>query len=412
MAVAGVQGSAYLLQTISSACDNFESLNHVVRAFMTGAGPSGLLFVGSILSIVLPDKKHEAIMNEFAKLHERVDQVRDDINLLERTVEWESTELSYTESVSRIEQAMLFVSKMAEARRESNQFKANYYKLKLKSLDSNELLRVMDDLLDGVIGQGNFGSKPILSRIYSKTGGHRVKLRKLSGRLLQLLTGGITALMVVESMHYENAPQYVKDLYEDKMAEAAKAIDEILDRCVTEAKSNMQADLKRIVADRRDSSNSEIVSALCGALIDKYDWLLFHCMVYDDIHGFEKHCFSGSEVFKLHFHGKCAIAFYAKNKLFRQAKHIQKVRRMISDAQLRTGTDYNMWGQVLGAYTVPEIRAYNVWEKLYDSLKDADIQWWGIAAVKRYVDLRAVYTAGDRVVWIVGDLFTICVLLY
>lgn len=411
MAVAGLSASVDLLESVSAACDNFDSLKYAAGVLRNGA--NGLLFVGSVLSIAeafLPDEKHEAIMREFTKLHERVDQVRDDIKFLEKTVEWESTELSYTESVSRIEQAMLFVSKMTEARKESDQDKMEYYQDKLKGLDTHELLRVVDDLHDGVIGQGGFGSKPILSRIYSKTGGDRVKLRKLSGRLLQLLTGGITSLMVVESMIDENGPLYVKDLYEDKLKEAAKAIGEILDRCMKEAKSNMQADLERIVADRSDSSNTKIVSALYGALNEKYDWLLFHCMVYDDIVGYSKHKFTGSRVYKLHFHGKCAIAFYTEKKTFQQAESIKQVESMISDAQYTTYTYTSWWSTKTGKKAVT--RADTAFDKLKDKLNKADIKWWGIATIKRYVDLRAKYNAGDRVIWILGKRFTFCVLLH
>ena len=44
----------------------------------------------------------------------------------------------------------------------------------------------------------------------------------------------------------------------------------------------------------------------------KYDWLENFVLVYNDLVGFDKHCFGGHSVSILHRNGKCGIIFYRK----------------------------------------------------------------------------------------------------
>ena len=60
---------------------------------------------------------------------------------------------------------------------------------------TGELSLALYLLLDGIIGKGAFGNKPILSRFHTRTVGDRTKLSKLSGRLTQVVFGGCFALM-------------------------------------------------------------------------------------------------------------------------------------------------------------------------------------------------------------------------
>ena len=266
-------------------------------------------------------------------------------------------------------------------------------------------------MLDGIIGSGGFGSKPILSRFYDKTGGDRNKLRKLSGRLLQLLTGGLSALMAVEVIGTESeyvAAHYVNNRFGGKLAQAASTMKKYLDLCVFEAKSNMQKDLERIVEEKNKQPNKNIAHALCESLKNKYDWLLFHCMVYNDIAGFEKHIFNGIRVSKLHYFGKNAIAFYTSKGSFRQAEHIHTVNSLISQAQTQCYRGW--WTENSGCHdTYFADSAYSVLKKGLDS---KHIGIWGVAVIKRHVDLRYYSSAGNRVIWTPGRQFFFLVLLY
>ena len=53
----------------------------------------------------------------------------------------------------------------------------------------------------------------------------------------------------------------------------------------------------------------DIASIIMSSKKDKYDWLAIMSIVYNDVYGFERHSFKGS-VFKLHYHGKCAIVYF------------------------------------------------------------------------------------------------------
>ena len=114
--IQAVATSETLLRQAAGAIDNIDKLQSAINILGTGA--NGLVLVGAVLSFIkvfLPDKKHEAIMNEFSKLHEKINLVRNDIKDLEVTVKWESAELSYSDCVSKIDEAMFFVCKHAES---------------------------------------------------------------------------------------------------------------------------------------------------------------------------------------------------------------------------------------------------------------------------------------------------------
>ena len=407
--IQAVATSETLLRQAAGAIDNIDKLESAIKILGTGA--NGLLVVGAVLSMVkvfVPDKKHEAIMNEFSKLHEKMKLVRNDIKDLEVTMKWEFAGLAYSDCVSKIEHAMYHVSEYADAH---NGYMAAYYRKKIKDIDSMGLARALDDLLDGVIGSGGFGSKQILSRFYDETGGDRTKLRKLSGRLLQLLTGGLSALMAVEVIDTESedvAAHYVNSRFGGKLAQAASTMKKYLDLCVFEAKSNMQKDLERIVEEKHKQPNNYIADALCGSLKNKYDWFLFHCLVYNDIAGYHKHKFSGYCAWKLHYFGKNAIAFYTDKDIFRHAGHIHAVNSLISKAKTECWRGWWMDSHV----------CYDTWhaEKAFDVIKKGldsqHIKIWGVAVIKRRVDLRYSSSAGNRIIWTQNRKLFFLVLLY
>ena len=108
---------------------------------------------------------------------------------------------------------------MTEANKDNDSSKFSFFKKELVKVElTGELSRAMNLLLDGIIGKGAFGNKPILSRFYTKTGGDRTKLSKLSGRLTQLVFGGCFALMAsqIHSSGDTNAAEYVREMYADR----------------------------------------------------------------------------------------------------------------------------------------------------------------------------------------------------
>ena len=414
--IQAVATSETLLRQAAGAIDHIDKLESAIK--ILGPGANALLVVGAVMSMVkmfIPDKKHEAIMNEFSKLNDKIKSVRNDIKDLEATMKWEFAELSYIDDVSKIENAMYHVSKHAKAH---NGYQAAYYRKKIKDINSVELSRALDDLLDGVIGSEGFGSKPILPRFYDETGGDRNKLQKLSGELMQLLTGGLSALMAVDVIDNESeniTVDYIagvlKERFDEKVAQAASNLKKYLDLCVSEAESNMQKDLERIVEEKHKQRNNHIAAALCGSLKNKYNWFLFHCLVYNNIAGYDKHIFTGFYVCKLHYFGKNAIAFYTKQKSFRHAEHIHTVNSLISQAQKEKKCEtYSMWSMVTKhCFDLKANEAFNV---IKTGLDRRHIGIWGIAVIKRYVDLWAAYSARNRIIWTVGRRFTFLVLLY
>lgn len=351
---------------------------------------------GSILAAYLPDSKNEALMKGFRELHKKIDQVSDDIKHLENTVEWESTELSYAECVSRIEQATQYLSKMTEASNENDSSKFSFFQKEVVKVElTGELSRALYLLLDGIIGKGAFGNKPILSRFYTKTAGHRKKVSELSGRLFQLVVGGCLALMAsqVHSSGDKNAAEYVREMYADMLKIVPNVIEDILNRCLREARTNIESDFFRIFGESGGISNHDAANNLLDALMETYDWKMFVCLVYNKLTGFENHCIMGYYVHVFCQSGKCAVAFYDKRKPFKNVHHIQRVKAIIQHA-------FNY-----------HVGAKGVAESIKRDLDSANLPWLGIACIKRWVDLWKSSCVGNRVVWVLVAHCTVFVIL-
>ena len=287
---------------------------------------------------------------------------------------------------------------MTEANKDNDSSKFSFLKKELVKVESTgELSRALYLLLDGIIGKSAFGNKPILSRFYTKTGGDSTKLSKLAGRLTQLVFGGCFALMAsqIHSSGDKNAAEYVREMYADRFKNVPVTIDDILNRCVREARTNMESDLLRIVGESGGQSNHDTANKLLDAMMEKYDWKMFACLVYDELTGWDNHCISGYYVHVFRQSGKCAVVFHAKKEPFRNEHRIECVKGIIDHSL----ADYNRFG------------ARSVAESIKHELDFENIAWWGVACIKRYVDLWKQSCLGSRVVWEVSSRFTVCVLL-
>ena len=170
-------------------------------------------------------------------------------------------------------------------------------------------------------------------------------------------------------------------------------IDDILNRCVREARTNMESDLLRIVGESGGRSNHDTANNLLDAMMETYDWKMFVCLVYGELTGFENHCISGYYLHVFRHAGKCAVAFHSSKEPFRNEHHIERVKGFIQHA-----FDYHVGAKPLA-------------DSIKRQLDSANIPWLGVACIKRWVDLWKSSCVGSRVVWDLGAHCTVCVIL-
>lgn len=265
--------------------------------------------LGAILGLVegfLPGN-HEEILSRFQALSRQVDQVRDDIQRLRIDIGWDITEAQYASTVDRIETGIEYCVEIGSRSRKEEKM---LYQEKLRAHCANEnCAKDMKDLLNGIIGEGLFRSNSILDKLYDKTQGNRSRISEFATQLLQLANGGIMVMSTHETMIFgmKGAADTTKPLYR-QLDTALGKVQSVLDRCVRNFEGNMLKDLNKTLD--KGGPNKDLVANISNFMSYKYDWLEIFALVYNDLSGYDKHCFNGHRVSSLHRNQKCGIVFY------------------------------------------------------------------------------------------------------
>ena len=282
---------------------------------------SGVLFpalqvVGALFALAgtfLPDPKHAEIINRLGELSNKIDLVRGDIKHLKDEIKWDITEQTYVYAVHQIELGMQYCLDIGKANKNVTWMAR---KEDLRFLCANEKCYIdLNFILDGMIGEGTMKTS-IFDKLYDKTGGDRSGISALGIQLMQVAFGGMMVMSTYETMKHGDvaAEDRLRHLHE-RLQEAAIKIQSILDRCQNETifRENMLNDLNSKLDE--GGSNEYLATKISGLMSVKYDWLETVVIVYNDLVGFDKHCFNGYRVHSLHRNNKCGIVFYQdKNK--------------------------------------------------------------------------------------------------
>ena len=346
--------------------------------------------VKGLIQAFLPDQQFIAIMHQFELLHKEIQQVRDDIKELEKTIKWESTKLQYAKVVSQIELAMELCKHIGCNKPDSATRKD--YEERLVGLCGDEsMLLAIRVLLSGITGDGEFRNS-IFETFYEHSWGDRPKTAKIGGRLIQLVCGGLMAQMTFETIKRgKQGADEIAEMFRGRLDDVNRSVRAALDRCTDNFKANMQHDLETVVEENHTQSNKDIVHILSGKLSAKYDWLRLYCMVCDK-KSIDEHALDGSRVEKLNYFDKCAIVFYVDGET--PLKYAGRKEEVDSIVQSNDG----------------QSNARHTFDHISRELEKRGIGWWGIACVKRYIGLEGHGTGAVRT-WENGKHLTMCVLI-
>ena len=347
---------------------------------------------GAVIGLIqafLPDKQFEAIMHQFELLHKEIQQVRDDIKELEKTIKWETTELQYADAASRIEMAMEFC-KFIGQNKHNPTTRQDYVERLEGACKDEKVVVAIRVLLNGVTGEGDFRNS-IFETFYDHTWGNRPKTAKLGGRLIRLICGGLMAQMTFETIKRgQRGVDEIAEMFRGSSDAVNRSVRAAIDRCTDNFKANMQHDVEKVVEENHTRSTKEIVDTLSGKLSEKYDWLRLYCLVCDK-KSIDERALDGSRVEKLNYYDKCAVVFYVDKET--PLKYVGR-KEEVDSVVHSTG------GQKNPRHALDHISR---------ELEKRGIGWWGIACIKRYVHLYGRGTDAVRT-WD-NEHLTMCVLI-
>ena len=386
---------------------------NVLKSVGVFFGAAGIVL--DVVSAFVPDHKHAAIMKEFTKVHEGIEDVRSDIKELGNTIKLEHVKTKYAGVENTICLAMGYCTQIGN---KSNVANRETYEKRLKGLGNNQkLASAVDSLLDGMTAGPDSFDGNILKTVYEQTGGDRPKIMRMAGRLITLLLGGMTALMVYESLANgrKSALDLEQKIYEGRMEKVETSMSSVIEKCTLDYIINIEADIDRIIADEHSKSNNDIVQILKNKLKEKYDWLAVFCVVYNDMNGDDSHFMCGYHeqiIEKLHCHGKCVMLHaWPKNHISKASDELMTILRKTTESQL---SFRNWWPFVDYAdkrcndnYEATKLSALHHGQASYDSYQTCVMCWWN-----KSCDLQYAFHGLDEnmIVWVPGSKYTMCTL--
>ncbi len=212
------------------------------------------------------------------RIYKEIQEVRNDIKELERTMKWETTRIQYADICTMIVTGMKICNQIRS--NAGNDSVKHDYEERLKELCSNQrFMLAMNILLDGITGKGDFRID-LMQLIYEQADGSRPDVMRMAGRLLQLLTGGITTLLTYETLMrgQQSAKQFEAAMYADRMKEVEQCYKEVIQRCLDESKERMARDVDEICKGKQELE--DVPEKVCDTLSSKYDWLQFQCIAF------------------------------------------------------------------------------------------------------------------------------------
>lgn len=248
-----------------------------------------------------PLARHDEIRIRFDILDNRLYQVRNDMRKITADFGWSKPDLQCLDAVRRIELEIKYWFEIGKVNSRTSRQEA----LRASCTNGTCVLDVKN-LLDAIIGNG------ILDNFYFKTEGNRPRVSAFATRLLQVAIGGMMVVSTYETrMRGRDEAEAVTERFYSLLREAHGKAQSVRNRCVENFQDNMLKDLNRKL-DEGCYSNDCFVRRIHYFMNEKYDWLENVVVVYNDLHGYDKHTIGGYYVHSFHYRGKCAVVFYRR----------------------------------------------------------------------------------------------------
>lgn len=270
---------------------------------------SAFPLVGAILTLVkgfLPGE-HAEILSLFHELNNQFHVMRNDINNLKHEIKWEIEVAKDSGALNCLE---LGIEYCLEIGKRSKEDEKRTYQERLKRTCANEkCTEALRSLLNRMSGTGILPSSSILDKYYDRVKGNRSKISDLAARLLQVASGGLLVISTYDTMVYgkKYADNATRDFY-GQVVTARDVAQRVRKRCENNFKGFMLDELNTFLD--KGGSNQDLVNQISYFMRYKYDFLENFVVVYNDMWGFNNHCFNGFRVDSLHRNGKCGIVFY------------------------------------------------------------------------------------------------------
>lgn len=270
------------------------------------------LFFG-VASVIfgLTDPADDKVVKKLDEIKDDIHQLSNDIKKLHADMNWSDVILQYDGALKHIQLAIDLCPRDINEDNWNDDISARF-----KELCANQsLTKALTNVLSGF--EHDEMSKNILKSLYTKTSGHIGVISDVSVGIIDLLFGGMSALVVYETLTRgrSSAEKFARATFKGRFEAMQAAISEFTEKCVNECKTNMENDLAELIKAKPASADP-----IFNALTSKYPFLAITTIIYDDTCGADSSKSTirwgeGLTRLRAHMYGKYVRIFYMHRPL-------------------------------------------------------------------------------------------------
>ncbi|KAK3106440.1 hypothetical protein FSP39_020155 [Pinctada imbricata] len=166
-----------------------------------------------------------------------------------------------------------------------DEYKASFIEAKKSSYDDAASV-----IFNGMIGksQGFQYDIPQVAMMYTKN--HRRRVQQIMSGGLSLILQGVKVELTYLSLTGRNhSYETKKKEWEERINEVLERMKQIDQQVVSKQDEQAKIDSVDLMSEYKDKSNAALADKMYSMLTEKYDWKLWFVVVYDPLHGADKH---------------------------------------------------------------------------------------------------------------------------
>lgn len=255
------------------------------------AGVAGLLLG---LAMGGGDSEELAYMKEqFTAVKNKLDVISDELGNVLRQVEKSTLSSVYFPTEMNLKNQFRKYMEIISARSDCKEKEKDEFITHFNSTKGDQNLHT---LYEAIMGHNMLFAVPILETAMSYSQKNRRVMEQMCARLKTLFCIGLIALLGQTTIT-GNDVDSIKKEWDEKISKVEEKMKTMVDRCVAEFLEQAKIDVEAMIKANKDPSHAAQVCAYHTELANKYDWLKWSVVVYDDVGGYENHNTKGENFF-------------------------------------------------------------------------------------------------------------------
>jgi len=396
------------------AVDNVNTANKFFRRLSKFGAAAGSFFAlaGTVFSIFddAAARKHKELLKEFSSVKNGLDNINGKMDKIIKVIKHEHAKTKGFQSFAKIEGAVLLLDNY-------NKYPEHYKTDLMRYLENNDMYNALIAIFK-LVNDGDSIVKTLYQQTYGDLGAIN-DLRAYIEGLIYTGTAVQTTICQLDQMEEKNgkrgksakqAKTICYDVKGDDFDDREKTLNSMFNAWAAKAKENYKKNIQDIMKEEYDSNdfdydNEYIAASIGNKLKSNYDWVDIMVGVYNPISGWDNHAINTDahgfrDKGNAKNNGKNWFVM-ANDRTIADSTRITRsnLKDIVKGARrgdsVRHCRDYGIRGVICQVSMPSYDDAGSYLSNLKTRLARNNVDWFGLAVIKRYNGLHGAWTQGN-----------------